>query len=65
MEVAGGTLVVARDRVSFKVDDKIVWSKEKAKFRQWQFRYHLSDSAAAQLGMAQHEHAIQALSRGA
>eukprot|EP00961_Rhodomonas_salina_P164900 2222068-Rhodomonas_salina.4 len=53
-EVAGGTLVVARDRVSFKIDDKMVWSTEKA-----------SDSAAAMLCMAHHEHTIQALSRGA
>eukprot|EP00961_Rhodomonas_salina_P198283 2675269-Rhodomonas_salina.2 len=42
-----------------------VWSVEKAKFRQWQTRYHLFDGVAATLGQVQHDHAMEALNCGA
>eukprot|EP00961_Rhodomonas_salina_P079255 1065338-Rhodomonas_salina.4 len=60
-----GTLIIAWDRVSMQRDSSTVWSVEKAKFRQWQTRYHLSDGVAATLGQEQHDHAMEALNCGA
>eukprot|EP00961_Rhodomonas_salina_P219758 2970477-Rhodomonas_salina.1 len=50
---------------SFKEGPTTLWSIEKAKFRQWQTRLSLSDVAATTLGRAQHDHAMEAMARGA
>eukprot|EP00961_Rhodomonas_salina_P055134 740755-Rhodomonas_salina.1 len=52
IELVAGTLVIDRDRVSFKDGLTTLWSTEKAKFRQWQTRFQLSDGVAATLGQA-------------
>eukprot|EP00961_Rhodomonas_salina_P293630 3933905-Rhodomonas_salina.2 len=60
-----GNLIIALDRVYMQHGSDVIWSTEKAKFRQWQARYQLTETDAAALGQVQHDHAMAALNLGA